>query len=192
MNFKELVLETRSYRRFDETHQITREELRELVEYARYAGSSGNIQPLKYILSCSPDTNAEIFALLGWAGYLKDWSGPEVGQRPTAYIVILIDNRLHKGADMDAGIAAQTILLAASERGLGGCVLGSVVQGKLRKRMDIPEHLEISIVIALGKPAEKVVIEDCAENGSIEYYRSSDGTHHVPKRKMTELVFKEY
>ena len=190
MQFKDLVLKTRSYRRFDECHHISEKELLGFIENARCAGSGANMQPLKYIVSCSTDTNKKMFEATGWAGYLKDWPGPKSGERPSAYIVILIDGRIQSGADMDVGIAAQTIMLAASEKGLGGCMIGSVQKEKLRKHLEIPENLDISLVLALGKPVEKIVLEDLAENRSIEYYRSADGTHHVPKRPMDELVFK--
>ena len=188
MSFKDLVLKTRSYRRFDGSHVVKSEDLVELVELARCSASTANLQPLKYVLSCSAETNAEIFETLGWAADLKDWSGPSISERPTAYVVILVDRNIRASAEVDVGIAAQSIMLGASERGLGGCMLGSAHQGRLKGSLEIPDHLDVALVLALGRPVERVVLEDVSPDGSVRYYRDADGVHHVPKRPITELV----
>jgi nitroreductase len=157
---------------------------------ARCTASAGNMQSLKYILSADPETNARIFPCLGWAGYLKDWAGPVAGERPTAYIVLLIDESITKKYWCDDGIAAQTILLGAVERGLGGCMIGSIKKEGLRSELEIPEHLKIQLVIALGKPAETVVMEDLEPGGDIKYWRDENDIHHVPKRMLEELIIK--
>ncbi len=187
-NFRDLVLRNRSYRRFDESHRIPREALVELVDLARHTASAANRQPLKYLLSNDPETNEKIFPCLAWAAYLTDWPGPAPGERPTAYIVLLVDTRITKDWWCDDGIAAQTILLGAVERGLGGCMIGAVQRERLRSALGIPEHLLIRLVIALGKPAETVVIEDLPPDGDIRYWRDADGVHHVPKRKLEDLI----
>ena len=189
-NLRGLVLKCRSYRRFDESHTIARETLVELLGMARCTASAANMQPLKYILSADPETNARIFPCLGWAGYLKDWAGPVAGERPTAYIVLLIDESITKKHWCDDGIAAQTILLGAVERGFGGCMIGSINKEKLRSELEIPEHLKIQLVIALGKPAETVVLEDLEPGGDIKYWRDENDIHHVPKRMLEELIIK--
>lgn len=163
--------------------------LRELVGLARHSPSGMNRQPLKYVLSCGKETNARIYETLAWAGSLKEWDGPEPGERPAAYIVILVDKALVPNvAQQDLGIAAQTMLLGAVEKGLGGCMIGSVKRVELARVLEIPEGLDIALVVALGEPVEKVVLEDAAPGGSVTYYREPDGTHHVPKRTMAEIV----
>ena len=112
----ELVLKNRSYRRFYQKHSIDSETLKDLVNLARLSASGGNVQPLKYVLSCDPQMNALIFPHLTWAAFLKDWPGPDDGERPSAYIIILGDNEISQSFGCDHGIAAQTILLGASER----------------------------------------------------------------------------
>ena len=47
---KDLVQKNRSYRGYDESRKVTREELVHLVECARLAPSSVNMQPLRYYL----------------------------------------------------------------------------------------------------------------------------------------------
>lgn len=184
----DLILKNRSYRRFDENESISRDTLVELVELARLSASAANLQPLKYILSSGHERNKQIFETLSWAGYLTDWNGPAEGERPAGYIIVLGDTGISKNIGCNHGIAAQSILLGAVERGLGGCIFGSIDRNQLRKSLNIPEHLEILIVIALGKPVEKVVVEPVGEDGSIRYYRDENNVHHVPKRSIDEII----
>jgi nitroreductase len=185
---RDLIVKNRSYRRFFQEQAIEIDTLRELVDMARLSASAANLQPLKYILSCTPEKNALIFPHLAWAGYLKDWSGPCEGERPSAYIIILGDKRLSNSFGCDYGIAAQSILLGATEKSLGGCMIASINADQLRKALDISSHYEILLVLALGKPKETVVIETIGTDGDIKYWRSNDGIHHVPKRPLDEVI----
>ena len=184
----DLVLKNRSYRRFDESHPIAEETLKELVDLARLTPSGANFQPLKYRLSNTPATNALIFPTLAWAGYLKEWPGPGEGERPTAYVTILGDTQIAKNFGCDHGIAAQTILLGAAERGLGGCMIGNIRRDELRQVLQLPERYEILLVLALGKPVEEVVLEALPEDGSVKYWRDEQAVHHVPKRDLAEIL----
>jgi nitroreductase len=163
-----------------------------LVVLARQTASGSNIQPLKYVLSADPATNERIFPHTRWAGYLKGWSGPAEGERPTAYVVILGDTELRREFDRDLGIAAQTIMLAATEAGLGGCMIGSIDREQLRSVLEVPEQYKILLVLALGKPAETVVLEPVGPDGSIHYYRDADDVHHVPKRSIQEIIVGQF
>ena len=185
---RDLVLKNRSYRRFHQNVAIEHETLKELVDLARLSGSGANLQPLKYILSCDAQKNALIFDHLAWAGYLKDWPGPIEGERPSAYIIILGDTEIRKSPYCDHGIAAQSILLGAVEKGLGGCMIGSIQKEKLCQALRIKDSLEILLIIALGKPKETVVIEPTGPDGDIKYWRDSKGVHHVPKRPLDEII----
>ena len=189
---EDLIRKNRSYRRFHQDVPVDIETLRALVNLARLSASGSNLQPLKYILSCEPETNARIFPHTRWAGYLKDWPGPAEGERPVAYIVILGDTEIRKSFGCDHGIAAQSIMLGATERGLGGCMIGSIDRSELRQVLDIPDHCEILLILALGKPKETVVLEEVGPDGSVEYYRDAEGVHHVPKRSLDELILREY
>jgi len=184
----DLIRISRSYRRFYQEVAIELETLRELVNLARLSPSASNRQPLKYIIACDPQKNALIFPHLAWAAYLKDWPGPIEGERPAAYIIILGDTEISQSFGCDHGIAAQSILLGAAERGLGGCIIASIKKQELQKALDIPSRYEILLVLALGKPRERVVIETVEPNGDIKYWRSSEGTHHVPKRSLDDII----
>lgn len=185
---RDLIAKNRSYRRFHEDFVIKHDTLRELVDLARLSASAANMQPLRFILSCEAERNALIFANIAWAMYLKDWHGPREGERPSAYIVILEDTQIAHPLRCDHGIASQSILLGATEKGLGGCIIGSINKPKLREVLKIPEGYEILLVLALGKPKEKVVIEPLQPHGDIKYWRDSGGTHHVPKRALDDII----
>ncbi|MFP4060866.1 MAG: nitroreductase family protein [Bacteroidales bacterium] len=188
MNIKELVLKNRSYRRFDQSHAISIETLKGFIELARISPSAKNAQPLKYILSNEAKKNEQIFECLAWAGYLKEWAGPMEGERPSAYIVMMADHSITDNYFCDHGIAAQSILLGAVEKGLGGCIIASVQRKKLAEILQLPGHLEIVQVISLGKPVEKVVLEEMGKDGNFEYWRDAESVHHVPKRKLDDLI----
>jgi len=185
---RDLIISNRSCRRFHENFAVERKTLEELVELARYSASAANLQPLKYILSCEPDRNAQIFANVAWAGYLKDWPGPAEGERPTAYIVVLGDTEINTTFGCAHGIAAQSILLGAWDRGLAGCMIGLIKREELRKALQIPPRYEILLVLAIGKPKEEIVVDTVGPDGSIKYWRESNGVHHVPKRSLSELI----
>ena len=188
--FRELILKNRSYRRFYEDAPITMRQLEEFVDLARLSPFGGNRQTLKFYLSASEpsrEVNEKIFETLSWAGYLDGWKGPEPGERPSGYIVVLNDTDLGDGGQINAGIAATGILLGAVEQGLGGCMFGSVDRKKLSESLGLAENLEIVIVIALGKPKEVIVIDE-AVNGDIKYWRDENRVHHVPKRKLGDLI----
>lgn len=185
---KELVRNNRTFRRFHQEVAIEREALKEWVDLARLSSCGGNMQSLKYFLSHDQETNSLIFDHLRWAGYYKDWQGPEEGERPSAYIVMLGDNEIAKNHFWDHGIAAQSILLGACEQGYGGCMFASVDKAGLCEKLNIPARYEVLLVIALGKPKEIVALEDISASGDVKYWRDAEGVHHVPKRKLEDLL----
>lgn len=185
---RELIQQNRSCRRFQENQPVAQETLRELADFARLSASGGNFQPLKYYLSSAADSNAKIFPHLSWAGYLKDWPGPAEGERPAAYILILGDTDIKKSFGCDHGIAAQSILLGAVEKGLRGCIIGMIQRQALTQALNIPPRYEILLAIALGQPAETALVEPVREDGSIQYWRDAGGTHHVPKRSLDDVI----
>lgn len=189
MSIKDLISRTRSFRRFDEQHLIEYKTLEDLIKLARLSASGANKQPLKYIVCNTAEEGDKVFPTLSWAGYLTDWPGPEKGERPVAYIIILGDKSISESFGIDHGIAAQNIMLGATEAGLGGCMISSVKRDDLMDELNIPDTFEILMVLALGKPVEKVIIDD-AKGGDIRYWRDNNKIHHVPKRSLSELIVK--
>ena len=189
MNIVELVKKNRSYRRFNESVRLSDQELISLVDLARHSASGTNRQALKYLLYNSLDDCKRIFQYTRWAAFLKDWDGPAEGERPSAYIIILGDRSIADNYFVDHGIAAQSILLGATELGYGGCMIASVDRKGLVNEIGLPEQFEILLIVALGLPVEKVVIEDIKDN-DFKYWRDQDSVHHVPKRTLEELIIK--
>lgn len=183
----DLIKKSRSYRRFYQEAAISDNDLVRMVEAARFSPSSRNIQPIKYILCNDREMNARIFETLAWAGYLTDWPGPSEGERPSAYIIQLLDKNISSTPSCDHGITAQSILLQSVELGYGGCIIASVKREKLSQLLKLESHFEIIQVIALGKPREEIVIDDLKDN-MYKYWREGNGRHHVPKRTLDELI----
>ena len=189
--FKDLVKANRSYRGYDESRRVTREELLEMVDCARLAASSVNMQPLRYYIAWEKDEVDRIQPLTGWAKGLPDLELPHKGMCPTAFIIICQDTKVWESLarfQKDVGLAAQTILLAATEMGLGGCMIGSFQAGEVLRALDLPEHLAPMLVVAIGKPAERIVLTEAAEGESVAYYRDADDVHYVPKRALKDIV----
>jgi len=187
MKFHEIVKKSRSYRRFYEDKEIPQLALLKLVENARLIPSAQNLQPLKYYIVEYPQRST-VFPNLKWAGYLPEWDGPTEGERPSAYIIILSDKNISKNVKWDHGIAAQTILLGAASKEMGGCIIGSIDRDGLASALDISEDYTIELVIALGFPKENVILKDIENGNDIKYYRDSEGNHYVPKRKLADII----
>ena len=191
MGFDELVRKNRSYRGFDESCCVSRDALEEMVSCARMTASTMNIQPLKYYLGTEPNLVREVLGGVRFAGALHGFKLPEDGKHPTAFIVICQDTSIHENLELfriDVGIAAQTVLLKATEMGLGGCMMSTFQETKLRRALNLPEKVIPVLVLALGKPREDIVLVDAEEGGATKYYRDEQGTHFVPKRKISELI----
>ncbi|MBQ9409837.1 MAG: nitroreductase family protein [Clostridia bacterium] len=193
MEFIDLIKRNRSYRNFDESAKLSRETVLSFIECARLSASAANAQPLKYYVSTDADTNALIQKETAWAAKLRPQRMlPDAGHNPTAFIVICVDTTIQKqpaNADRDIGIAAQSILLSAVSQGYGGLMIGAFNRQNTKQALRLAENMEPALVIALGKPAEVVVLED--SDGSIDYYRDENDVHHVPKRRMEEIIINE-
>lgn len=188
---KDLVKRNRSYRGFDESRRVTREELLEMVDCARLAASSVNQQPLKYYLAWEKEEVDCIQALTKWARQLPEMVLPHPGMCPTAFIIICQDLRIHESLarfQKDVGIAAQTILLSAAEMDLGGCMIGNFTAGSVKEELSLPEYLAPLLIVAVGKPAEQVVLTEIEDGESTAYYRDAQDVHYVPKRKLSDIV----
>lgn len=182
--FADLVKKARTYRRFDQSDPISADELKGFVDIARIVSCGANNQKLRYMIVSTPEDCAKLFPKLTWAGALKDWDGPVEGERPTGYIMILSEGN----PGHDAGIAAQTIQLAATEAGYGVCMMGAIKREEIKAEFKIPATINLHLVLAIGKPGETVVIEPMPEDGETAYWRSEDGVHHVPKRSLEDVI----
>lgn len=189
--FLDLVKQARSHRGFRQDRKVTRQELEHLVECARFTPAARNDQVLKYYLAEEPETVAAIQPLTKWAGALAELHLPRKGAEPVAYIVICLDGSLAENPapyQRDVGIVAQTMLLAAAEMGLNGCMIGSFAAGELREKLGLPEAIKPQLLLALGEGTDRIVMTDVGEDGSTTYYRDAEDTHYVPKRTLEQLI----
>ena len=189
--FLDLVKQARSHRGFRQDRKVTRKELEHLVECARFTPAARNDQVLKYYLAEKPETVAAIQPLTKWAGALAELHLPRKGAEPVAYIVICLDGSLAENPtpyQRDVGIVAQTMLLAAVEMGLNGCMIGSFAAGELREKLGLPEAIKPQLLLALGEGTDRIVMTDVGEDGSTTYYRDAEDTHYVPKRTLEQLI----
>ncbi len=189
--FLDLVKQARSHRGFRQDRKVTRQELEHLVECARFTPVARNDQVLKYYLAEKPETVAAIQPLTKWAGALAELHLPRKGAEPVAYIVICLDGSLAENPapyQRDVGIVAQTMLLAAAEMGLNGCMIGSFAAGELREKLGLPEAIKPQLLLALGEGTDRIVMTDVGEDGSTTYYRDAEDTHYVPKRTLEQLI----
>lgn len=188
---QEIIAKTRTFRRFIQKETISTTILHELIDLARMGGSARNSQPWQYLVVNTPELCAKVFPFLAWAGYLPDWPGPMEGERPSAYVLCLLNSKRLRGspgeAQFDLGVATQNLLLGAMEKRIGGCRIGAF-NPKLAELFELPEHLTLSLVIALGKPRETVIVEDCKDDDDIRYWRDEHGVHHVPKRSLKSCL----
>lgn len=186
---RELIEKNRSYRKFHEDTEVTQETLRELVDLARISGCGMNMQSLRYILVTDKEDREKIYPYIKWAAFLKDWGGPQEGQRPTAFILMLSDTAKKTFVTLtDMGIACQSILLGAVEKELGGCIIGAIDKVKLNEALGIGEGLELQYVLAIGKPDQTVILDEIKIGEDTKYWVDGYGNHHVPKIMLEDII----
>ena len=191
MILKELLEKDRSYRGYDETIELTKEELMDMVDCTRFCPSSVNKQPLQYYLAWKKETVDKIQQTTGWAKGLPELKLPHDGMCPTAFIVICQDTRIDESLtryQRDVGIVAHTILLRAVEMGFGGCMIGNFRLAELKESLSLPEYLAPMLVVALGKPKETIILKEVGKGEDVGYYRDDQDIHYVPKRKLEDIV----
>ncbi|MCI8388874.1 MAG: nitroreductase [Clostridiales bacterium] len=187
---KDLMLENRTCRTFDESRKICREELTYMIECARLAPSMMNAQPLRYRLVYTPDELAAIQPLTKWGAALPELQLPPEGHHPTAFIVVCQDISKYASLDkfrVDVGLVSLAISLCAAEMGFASCIIESFDHEKLPKALGIDENLKPQVVIGIGKPDEVRKVVDVKDD-SVKYYRDADGVHCVPKRSLEDLL----
>lgn len=179
----------RTVRRYDESAPVSMEDLKYMIDAARFIPSGMNMQPLKYRPVQSEAGCAAVFETLGWAGYLKEWDGPAPGERPRAYLVVLENKAIGGMKQIDLGAAGLAVTLAARERGFACCIFQNIKREALLEALGLdPERYAIATVIAIGKPAETVLIEEIAADGDIKYFRDDADRHIVPKRRLEDII----
>jgi len=151
------ITSRRTIRKY-EPKDVPEEVLSKCVDAARLSPSSANRQPLKYIIVNDQMLLREVFSTLRWAGYLSSYQ-PSEEEMPRAYVVIVLDKSIRKNHGRE----------------------------RLRKILNVPDGLDIVLVVALGYPAENPVV-DRVKDGNIKYWLDGNGVLHVPKRDLKDIA----
>ncbi|MEM2981139.1 MAG: nitroreductase family protein [Thermoproteota archaeon] len=184
----EAAVSRRTIRRFLQK-PIPTQILKKLLNAARLAPSSGNIQPCEYVLVTEKTLLDKVFNTLKWAMYIAPEGTPKEGEKPVAYIIVLVNTRKKaEGGEVDCAAAIENMILVAWEEGIGACWMASIDREKLRKLISIPEYCKICFVVALGYRAETPVAEDMKED-DVKYWKDENKVLHVPKRRLEDIVF---
>ena len=182
-SLESLLKRNRSYRGYDAARLVSREELLGLLEVVPWVGSGNNAQPLRFRLVTGEET-ALVHPLIKLGAALPEEHLPHAGEEPSAYIVVCSDSS-GRAVDIDLGIAAQSILLRAVERGLGGIFILNFRADALQEALSLP--LPPLAVLGIGKPAERIFLLSAHPGDSLAYYRK-DGAHFVPKLPVEDLL----
>lgn len=181
---KDLLKQTRSVRRYDESRKIDRSTLMDIVESVRYCPSAANLQRVR--VAIVDDSLCDgVFDTLSFAAYLRPWVHPDVGERPVAYLVLMTKTDPDTNLAIDCGIVAEAIALSAREKGIGYCMFRSFNAENLTRVLAKEGYTPV-LVISLGYPGEEVVIETATD--SLRYYRDENDVHHVPKLALEDII----
>ncbi len=186
MDVKHALLERRTIRKFIQ-QPIPKQDLIDLVEYARLAAYPGNNQSLKFVIVDKKPLVDTVFENTKWAGYLADGT-PKLDERPTAFIAILGDKSLNKSFEVESGAAVTSMMLGAYEKGIASCWIGSLNKTNIMKALKLSENdYSLPYVLALGYPAQ--VSRACEMNdGNIKYFLDEENTLNVPKRSLDDIL----
>ena len=187
----QLIESARSTRSFKPDVQISMETLEALVDTARKAPAAMNLQPLKYKLVTAEEEKKALMGITRWATSLSVKLPPE-GHEPSAFIVICHDKDIAEERPIfmiDVGIVSEVMILAAKELGLDCCLIGSATGDAIKNALSLHESIAPKLILALGVSDERAVLEN-ATDGNVGYYRDEANTHHVPKRRLEDIIIK--
>ena len=157
MDFLEFVSTRQSDRSFDPDRPVEKEKIDRILQAARLAPSACNAQPWHMIVVDDPElknkvADATSARALGMNHFTK--------QAPIHIVLVEEKVNLTSGvggwvkqkdyAQMDLGVVAAHITLAAHAEGLGSCILGWFNEPKMREVLSIPDSKRVWLDIAIG------------------------------------------
>lgn len=157
MSFFDLVMKRQSDRAFDPDRPVEREKLNRILEAAQFAPSACNAQPWKFIVVENQDLRYQIAdatsnRLLSINHFTKQAPVHLVIVEEPANFSSSIGSFFKKKhfPHIDIGIVAEHICLAATEEGLGSCMIGWFDEKKIKKILNIPSSRTVVLDIVLG------------------------------------------
>lgn len=185
----DILKSIRSHRSFLQT-TISINELRYMIEGARYAGSARNSQLIRYSLISDKKVCNEIFKNIKFAGAIE-WN-PTLEESPCAYILLSATTETSSDNGLlyfDMGLATQNILLIAKELGYNGCIVGAYNKKEVEKIAELKSEFKSHFLIALGLAKDNVyTVPSVLDN--IKYSRIGNN-HYVPKLPLDEVILSE-
>jgi nitroreductase len=182
----DIIVSRRTVRQF-QAESVPRLVLERIVEAGKLAPSAANLQPLEFILADEDAVRRNVFPCLKWAAYIAPAGNPAPGHEPTAYVIVLVNSNVREnGYEYDVGAAMENMILAGLTEGVASCWLLSVDRDKIREIFAVPVTHKIDSVLALGYPAEEPKVEEIKD--SCRYWKEADGTFHVPKRRLKDVI----
>lgn len=190
MNLENLLEWRRSYRKFDESRLISKNDIDEILNSIKFASCANNRQYLRFISVENKDKVLEIFDNTKWAASLPNNIGrPKEGERPVYFIAILSDEaKKLRFNGLDEGLVISNLTLTAAEKGIGSCIIGSVNDKKMREILNYDDNYSCEVVIAFGYPKVKSTIKEINLEEDQSYYLDEDGNYIVPKYKKDDIV----
>lgn len=183
---RRLLQHNRSYRGYDNTFVVRQDQLRRIIEVATLCPSARNQQVLRF-RPVLKDESDKVLSHIRLGGALPELHLPFPGSEPNAFVVICSTVEESKYVDMDLGIVAQSMLLQATEIGLGGICIGAFDREPIKEALNLP--YEPLLVLGIGRPKESIELVECHEGDSLTYYRNND-IHYVPKLSLDDLILK--
>ena len=179
-----LLKKNRSWRGYDPGREVTEDELKRIVAATTLVASGMNRQRLRYRLVTKADA-AKILPHITLGAALPEEHLPHPGCEPQAFIVVCATEKENKVIDIDLGIAAQSMLLKATEMGLGGIFILNFRAEEIKESLSLPSTP--LAVIAIGKPAETIFLKPVHQGEDLNYYRRG-GVHFVPKLGLEDIL----
>lgn len=181
-----LLRKNRSHRAFDTSYTVAKRQLEAIVSVNDKLPSGRNAQTLRFRLLDAPGGGEDFCRFLHLGGYLPELHLPEPGTEPKAFIIVCSTEAESPIVNIDLGISLQSMALKAVEIGLNALIVKAFSRQEIKEALGLP--LDPLAVLAIGKGTERIVLDEVHTGSDLRYYRDADGTHHVPKIAISELL----
>ena len=181
-----LLRKNRSHRAFDTSYTVAKRQLEAIVSVNDKLPSGRNAQTLRFRLLDAPGGGEDFCRFLHLGGYLPELHLPVPGTEPKAFIIVCSTEAESPIVNIDLGISLQSMALKAVEIGLNALIVKAFNRQEIKEALGLP--LDPLAVLAIGKGTERIVLDEVHTGSDLRYYRDADGTHHVPKIAISELL----
>lgn len=181
----DLLLRNRSYRGYNKSYVVKKEELERIVGVCAKIPSARNQQVLRFRLVTSNEGADVVLSNIKLGGALPQLNLPFPGTEPEAFIIVCCEQDPNPFIYVDLGIALQSMSLKAVEMGLNALMIGAFNKKNIVEGLKLP--MEPLMILAIGKGAEKIELTPISASESHAYYREG-GIHYVPKVAVKDLI----